>query len=136
MTLVLAGTTGGNPAELYPDKYKNCSWNYVTGWRCELVENPVTVSDSAGMPNNPVNTTQSLTPDPSVLPNAGSGKCCGCRSSSAAMGNMQQTATVVGSDVSVIAESIAPCGCNKYTTREIILSLVLAVVLGLIFSHD
>lgn len=141
MATVLAGTTFTDPSILYPEKYKSCFWNFVTGWQCETVEE-TPIFDPEVDKSKPLSESQPLgtTPDPNASPTMLPAYGCGCCGSNAAVlsspmsgvpGSSLATVPTLSGEVSATGKNCVDCKCG-YTNREALLAVVVALAFFLL----
>lgn len=146
MATVLAGTTFTDPSILYPEKYKSCFWNFVTGWQCETIDTPPPSlppvysppPETSGEPSGaiPLGTTPDPNASPAMLPAYGCG-CCGSNAAilsspiSGAAGSSLATVPTLSGEVSATGKNCVDCKCG-YSNREAMLAVAVALAFFLL----
>lgn len=134
MSIVLVGAYASNPSTIWPEKYKSCYWDFITGWACETADPPVVA------PPPPVDNGYTPPVDNGVSPNvlpvvsgaAGTTKSgCGCCGGGSA--SISPPSGPVSSPIST-AVVAKPCGCG-YTNREALLAVAVAFVFFAILAR-
>jgi hypothetical protein len=135
MATVLVGAYASDPSQIWPEKYKSCYWNFVTGWTCETADPPVVT------PPPPVDDGYTPIDNGAVSPNvlpvvsgaAGMTKSgCGCCGGGSA--SVSPLTGPVSSPVSTAVVAGNPCGCG-YTNREALLAVAVAFVFFAIIAR-
>lgn len=137
MATVLVGGYGSDPSTIWPEKYKSCFWNFITGWQCETADPLPPAAPPPAAP--PLGSTPDPNNPPSMLPvlSTGGGFASGCGCCSGAV----PTSAPVASSGAVVAESGAVvvaknCGDCGYTNREALLALAVALAFFLLLGSD
>jgi len=125
MATVLVAPYGADPSTIWPEKYSSCFWNFVTGWVCETIDQPVNGTTTA---TDPVNGFAPISDGLSAVAIETAGRNCGC------CGNGDKVSPGSPSGAVAIAGSLltaGKCRCG-YTNREALFALGVAVAFFLL----